>query len=509
MRAHVERRAQARATFAAARARGDTASLLEEERPNLFQERVANIPARGEVRVKVRLAAALHVDADQAELALPLVAAPRYVPGAAPAPVPPTRPGADLQIRVEIDAGTPLAEVSSPSHEVRVERPAPEHATVTLVARADVPNRDFVLRHRVAARRARPALLASRTGERGAFMLLLHPPEHPAPAELVPRELVALVDASSSMAGRPFEMARRLVADAARAPGPRDTLQVVAFADRARTLSAAPIPAGGGAVAAVGRFLASVTPHGGTELVPAVRTALGAPADPARVRTVLLVTDGNVGNDDEVLQLLAGALGEARLSTLGLGAAPNRWLLERAAEIGRGTSTVVGLAEDPGPVGRGLAARLAPPVVTDLAIDWGGLPVRDVYPRILPDLHDGEPVVVIGRFDGPARGTVRLAGRAAGARWTSDVTVALPDREPRHEAIASLWARRRVHDLETATLLRDSDELRAQTAAIGLEPDKTYKCKACGGNMVTRSMLDTLKADETAYGYELESGPPQ
>lgn len=469
VRARVERRAQARATFVAARARGDTASLIEQERPNLFQERVANIPARAEVLVKVRLAAVLRVEADSAELVLPLVAAPRYVPGAAPAPVPPTRPGGALQLHVEVDAGTPLAEVTSPSHEVQVARPAPERAVVTLAPRADVPNRDFVLRHRVAAPEARVALLATRSDGPGTFALLLHPPERPAPAAVTPRELVVLVDASSSMSGRPFEVARALVGEAVRALSPRDTLRVLAFADRTLTMSPDPVAADADAAHRATRFLSSVTPHGGTELPPAVRAALGAPADPARLRVVLLVTDGNIGQDDEVLHLLAGGLGDARLHTVGLGAAPNRWLLERAAEIGRGTCTVVGLGEDPAPIGRKLAARLAGPVLTDLAIDWGGLRVRDVYPRLLPDLHAGEPLVVVGRFEGAGTGTVLLRGQAGGESWGRSVAVTLPERDPRHEALGSVWARRRVHELETAMMLRASDELREQIARVGLE----------------------------------------
>jgi Ca-activated chloride channel family protein len=384
--------------------------------------------------------------------------------------VAPTRPGDALEVRVEIDAGTPIAEAASPSHEVRVERPAADRAVLTLVPRPEVPNRDFVVRHHVAAPETRAALLASRERDgRGTFTLLLHPPERPAPAEVAPRELVVLVDASSSMAGRPFETARALAADVARTLGPGDTLRVVAFADRAQSMAPEALPGGPGSVARAERFLEGISPQGGTELSAAVNAALGAPADPRRLRTVLLVSDGNVGDDVIVLQLVANALGDARLHTIGVGGAPNRWLLERAAELGRGTSTLVGLAEDPGPIGLLLAAKLARPVLTDLSIDWGGLPVRDVYPRILPDLHAGEPLVVIGRYDGAATGTVQLRGRRGDGAWSRAVGVTLPERDTRHEALGVLWGRRRVQELETAQLVRPSPELREQIARIGLE----------------------------------------
>ncbi|MBI2893567.1 MAG: TonB family protein [Deltaproteobacteria bacterium] len=468
--AEIRRRADARATFEAARASGRTASLLEEERPNLFQQTVANIPPHGEVRVRVRLVAVLRFANGSYELAIPLRAAPRYRSGGGPPePVPATRPGDALDVRVEIDAGAPIASATSSSHEVRTERPEPDRRTLTLERREELPNRDFVVRYSALGAATRAAFLATRTRGRGTFALMLHPPERAPPSAIAPRELVVLVDHSSSMAGRASQMAQTLAMAAIESLSPGDSLRLVAFADRARSMAPGAVRAGAAAIENARRFLGEAAPQGGTELGSAVAAAFRAPADPARIRTVLLVTDGNVGADDEVLSLVARSMGQTRLHAIGLGASPNRWLLERAAEIGRGSCAVVGLTEDASRAGRDLAARLARPLVTDLQIDWGGLPVRDVYPRILPDLNAGEPLIVVGRTDGPGGGTVRLRGRTGGRPWSIEHPVELPDRSDRHEALGAAWARRRVHEIETAMLLRPSDSLREQIAEIGLE----------------------------------------
>jgi Ca-activated chloride channel family protein len=246
------------------------------------------------------------------------------------------------------------------------------------------------------------------------------------------------------------------------------TFRILAFSDRARELDAqalAPTPVN---VARARRFLEDLDAGGGTEMIRAVETALALAEDRARLRLIALVSDGWVGDEDQVLASIGRNLGHARLFCIGIGAAPNRYLLERAAEMGRGDVQSVGLGEDPVRAAATFAARIDRPVLTDISIDWGGLAVHDVYPRTIPDLYADRPVLLHGRYDSAARGTVRLRGTLGGEEWSASVEAVLPERADGHEALPSVWARSRIHDLETAMFLRSSDALREQIAQTGL-----------------------------------------
>jgi Ca-activated chloride channel family protein len=186
------------------------------------------------------------------------------------------------------------------------------------------------------------------------------------------------------------------------------------------------------------------------------------------VRLVVLVTDGFIGNERDVFAAVERELGDARVFTFGVGTAVNRYLLEQIAEIGRGDSDVVGLAEDPVAAADRFVARIDRPYLTDVSIDWGGLDVGDVYPRVIPDLYADRPIVVLGRYRRAGRADVRVHARLRGAEWSRAVHVVLPERASDHEALPSMWARARIHDLDRAMFLGEVPALRDEETQLGL-----------------------------------------
>jgi Ca-activated chloride channel family protein len=208
-------------------------------------------------------------------------------------------------------------------------------------------------------------------------------------------------------------------------------------------------------------------------MMKAVRAALEASSAQDHVRVVCFMTDGFVGNDFEIISEVQKHP-NARVFAFGIGSSANRFLLDNMARHGRGEVEYVGLNDDGSAAARRFHERVRHPLLTDISIDWGGLPVADLYPRRIPDLFSARPVVVSGRYSGPAAGMVRLRGKMAGRDFVRDIRVNLPADEPRHDVLPALWARRRISDLmaqDYAGVQRSvfRPELQEQITQLGLE----------------------------------------
>jgi Ca-activated chloride channel family protein len=471
VRAEIKRREDAKKTYEEAKAGGKKAALLEQQRPNLFAQRVANIAPGDKVDVTLTYVENVKLEDGRYELVYPMVAPKRHdsapveanakTIAAAGTKVGDAR---KIDLEIDLDAGMPIATLESPTHAVDATRPAPERALVRL---AEAANRDFVLRWGTGGEIPRATVIPHRAADAGYFSLIVQPPAPGKAAPIAPRDLTLLVDTSSSMRGRPLEYARAASKKVLEGLRAEDTLRVIAFADDVRTFDAAPATREN--VTRASAFLDAQRACGATTMAPAVRAALAGTDDPARVRLAVLVSDGFIGNEADVLGEIARGLGGARFYALGIGSVTNRFLLERAAEIGRGRAIVVTPSEDSAAAAARFASHIDRPVLTDVAIDWGGLDVSDVYPRRVPDLFAGRPLVVTGRYAGGGKATVVVRGTYGGKRYERAVVVDLPQATgDANEAQRSLWARVAVHDRMMAMTLRDEPRLVDEVTHLGL-----------------------------------------
>ena len=481
VRAHIDRRERARADYRDARERGVLASLLEQERPNLFRESVANIRPGDAISVTLTYVSALAYEEGSYRFTYPLVAGPRYAPeqpegGTAPAGdlhQVLLAPGGERPDRVDVtidaDLGTSVASIDSPTHALTVDRHDAHVAHVTLAeaARAD---RDLEVRFHVAGAAPTVAIEASppQNGNAGTFALALHPSLEVGSDQITPRELVFLLDTSSSMNGRPMALAQAAVEHALHGLRSTDTFRVLAFSDAVQPLSETPLPASPENVARAITFVHELHALGSTEMVGGIRAALTPATEDGRMRMVLLLTDGYIGAETDVFRAVHDSLGQSRVFALGVGSAVNRYLLTRVAEEGRGDVQVVMPGEDPEAAADAFAARIARPFVTDLSIDWGGLDVRDVYPRRLPDLFADRPLRVTAHYLNAGHATVTLHGRIAGRPFSQPVEVSLASSGEARPELTSLWARARVADLTTAMALAETPALIEEVTQIGL-----------------------------------------
>ena len=469
VRGKIKRREEARAIYDAARARGQVAGLLDQERPNIFRQAVANIAPGATVKITISYVETMEYEDGAYQFTFPMVVGPRYIPqgtdGARISP-PVTPPGAraghDISLQIALDAGVPLDAVASGTHEVAITRPDARRALVTLKGKAAIPNKDFVLRYDVAGRRVEDAVLTHHGARGGFFALLLQPPERVPVAEITPKELVFVLDTSGSMMGFPIEKAKETMRLALDGLHPRDTFNLITFSGDTHVLFPAPVAATAENLARAQAFLASRSGSGGTEMMRAIRTALEGP-ETGRVRVVCFMTDGYVGNDAEIIAEVRRHP-RARVFSFGIGNSVNRYLLDGMARHGRGEVEYLALNQDGSAAARRFHERVQSPLLTDISIDWGGLPVADVSPQLIPDLFAAKPLVITGRYTAPAGGTVRLRGSMAGREFSREILVNLPAAEPRHDVLATLWARRRVEELMAAR-----GKFREEIVQLGLD----------------------------------------
>lgn len=494
VRGRIKRREEARVIYEAARAAGNVAGLLDQERPNIFTQSVANILPGEKVTVTISYVETLKYEDGSYEFVFPMVVGPRYIPGApvgsrgettganslqsnSPAgsaregrdttqvrdgsritpPVAldpqtgsPTRAGHDISIEVALDAGVPIDGIKSTLHQIDLERPTDHSAFVRLKNIAEIPNKDFILRYDVAGRGIEDAVLAHRStrddSTDGFFTMILQPPERVAAQDVTPKEIVFVLDTSGSMQGFPIEKAKEAMKLALDGLYPQDTFNLITFAGDTSILFPEPVPATRENLRKAQEFLASRQGGGGTEMMKAIRAALDPSDAQYHIRIVCFMTDGYVGNDMEIISEVQKHP-NARVFSFGIGSSVNRFLLDKMAEQGRGEVEYVSLSDDGSAAAKRFHERVRNPLLTDISIDWAGLPVTDVYPKRIPDLFSAKPVVLCGRYRGGARGAIKLKGKMSGREWVREIPVELPENESRRDVLATLWARTRIDDL--------------------------------------------------------------
>ena len=479
IRGQIKTRSEARQTYEQARAAGYTTALVEQQKPNIFTQHIANIAPRETVRVKITYTELLDYQDGTYELAVPLTVGPRFLPtdragqtpvAARAASTPPTAgalsiPYADATVAAstvsftaELDAGVPIGEVKSPSHSLLIEATSPTRRRVTLQGQGELPNRDLVIHYATASATTTAGVLAHRVTDDGYFLLTVQPKASYRTGDISSREVMLVLDTSGSMSGQPLAQAKTVASAIVQSLGERDTFNVMQFASGVSAMGPASIP---GDLQGRQRgldFLARLAAGGGTQMDLGVAAMLAEEPGPGQVRIIYFLTDGYIGNDDVVVSAARRLAGHNRIMTVGIGAAPNRYLLDRLAAAGRGFSTYVSLNESVSEVTKDLVLRSAYPYLTDVTVDFGDLQVAEVSPGPIPDVYAGQPLVLSGRYRTPGSGLVTISAYSGGHQVKIPMQVTLPEQQAL-APVAQLWARRKIEDL-----MRDADPNRGMDA---------------------------------------------
>jgi len=484
IRGIIRERGEAERIYAEARASGYVAALLTQQRPNVFTQKVSNIePGKG-IDINLTYYHLLPYRDGSYTFVFPTVVGPRFNPpgvtdgiGAVPAgaegtsgqPVEVSYLGAGekakhkLDMTVDVDAGMSIEEIESDNHAIDIERISETRSRVKLAKGSIIPNKDYVLRYRVAGERVKSAFLVHQARNSKYFTFVLQPPRDLQRLDRAPLEMIFVVDCSGSMRGAPLEKAKRALRSAITRLGSRDTFQIIRVSDRASSFGPRPIPATPSNMARALAFVDSLTASGDTTSIAGISAALDVPHADHRLRLVSFMTDGYIGNEAEILATIYRKVGASRIFSFGVGSSVNRYLLERMAKIGRGAVAYVSLDDDISDAAvDAFYERIARPALSDVQLDFGDMKVSDVYPSTIPDLFVGRPVILTGKLHGPVGRALELRGRVQGKPMTQ--TIQIDGRHTRrHPALAKLWARMKIADLtDRAAYTRDVAPLTKQ-----------------------------------------------
>jgi len=497
----IREREEAQRLYQEAKASGRKASLLNEERPNIFTTAVANIGPHELVEVAIEYQDTVPYDGAEFALRFPLVVAPRYQ-GSDDAMcegdgLPPlviasdraalfaatgTEAGATqeagttageildpVHLSVELDPGFPLKWLYSPTHAIASQ---PIGGMVQLITLADdevAADRDFVLIWAPATGRAPVAtLLAEAGGDELYALLMVMPPDPQAVDYHIAREMVFIIDTSGSMEGPSLEQAKMALLIALDQLRAHDRFNVIQFNSVTEQLFPRSVSADAAHIEQARAWVEGLAATGGTEMQPALAAALADAAAPGEVRQIVFMTDGAVSNEAALFEYIEQHLGESRLFTVGIGSAPNAFFMRKAAQFGRGTFTYVGSPSEVSARMDELFHKLETPLLTDIVVDWRELD-GESWPSRVPDLYAGEPLVVAVQLaDLPD--VVTVSGRVGGEPWR--VTIHHPelDHTPGGAGIRQLWARRKIDALmDSAVTGADREAVRDAVVAVALE----------------------------------------
>uniref|UniRef100_UPI00286A1BD3 VIT and vWA domain-containing protein n=1 Tax=Armatimonas sp. TaxID=1872638 RepID=UPI00286A1BD3 len=451
IKGEIKRREEARAIYEAARAAGQTAALLDQERANLFTQSIANLMPGQQVAVEIQYVMPLKYENGRYEFFHPMVVGPRYGGVADNQPLG-VRSGHDVSVSVNLDAGLPLGDIAAQLHDARIQRLGANRAQIVLSPHDSIPNKDFILRWTATGSEVQEGILTRPDGKGGGhFLLMLQPPAAPRRADVTPKELVFVIDQTGSQAGKPIEKAKETMRHCIQNLNPGDTFQLLGFNTSVYPCFSQADPATPQNIQKALAYLEPLQGSGGTNILQAAAFALQQPDDPDRLRIVCYMTDGLVGNDREIVGFIRNHRGTTRMFPFGIGNSVNRFLIEGMAREGRGAADIVDLRQPGETVAARFQRRIADPLLTDIAVDWGGLPVAkdDIYPRHIPDVFSAAPIVLKGRYVKPGDGDIRITGRLRGRPWERRIRLHLPERsEPGvGEAIPTLWAREKIEEL--------------------------------------------------------------
>jgi Ca-activated chloride channel homolog len=531
----IKERAEAKKVYEQAKQDGKRTSLVEQERPNIFTTSVANIGPGERITVEIEYQETIRHDSGQFHLRFPMVVGPRYISGtpviveeerpkgagtsldtdrvsdASRITPPVLKPGPlpinPVSLSLTLTAGFPVAKLESLSHPILVIEDPDGRSHVTLRKDAVPADRDFQLAWQPAPGTEPTAsiLTEQRDGETYALLMLMPPARQKEPMTKIPRDVTFIIDTSGSMAGQSIEQAKASLTLALARLTTQDRFNIIQFNNRIRSLFSDLQPVTAITIKKAVRYADHLSADGGTEMLPALRQALKGSEDPHRLQQVILLTDGQIGNEEELFELLHHRLGTRRVFTVGIGSAPNSHLMRKTAELGRGTFTYIGNTSEVKEKMDGLFRKLERPVLSDLRFDQTGWAGSEQYPSRIADLYEGEPLVLALRARSLPEQTV-LHGQVGTNPWSLPVSM---KQATARSGLSVHWARQKISALmDEAVAGGSEDSIRKAVLDVALAHHLVSKYTSLVAVDVTparptdKPLTDHVLATNLAHGQD-------
>lgn len=483
--ARIKEREEAKEEFVQAQSEGKTASLLEQQRPNVFTMDVANIMPGDTVCIELHYTELLTSTEGVYQFVFPTVVGPRYIDSsetvsgnqsdsanwaAGPYLQEGTVASGSYHIQVSLSAGVPITELSSSSHEILVEQPRESEAQITLAHPEEFAgDRDFILNYRLTGEKISSGLMLYRGETENYFLLTIQPPERCAPEDIPPREYLFVLDISGSMSGYPLDTAKGLITDLVGNLRETDSFNLILFSDDTQVMAPESIAATAENIKRAVNLIDLQKGGGGTELAPALEAAASIPQPENVSRSIVVITDGFLYHEKEIFALVHEGLETADFFSFGIGTSVNRYLIEGIAKAGSGEAFIVTEPDEAAETAERFRTYIQSPVLTDVRIAYDGFDVYDTEPASLPTLFAQKPIVLFGKWRGEPEGTIRIAGRTGSGNYACELSVSEISSSFDNSAIPYLWARTRLERITDYGFSEEDPEIKAEVTAIGLD----------------------------------------
>ncbi|KJU81656.1 von Willebrand factor type A (vWA) domain protein containing protein [Candidatus Magnetobacterium bavaricum] len=475
--AKIEKKEEARKQYEQAKEEGKSASLLEQQRPNVFQMNVANILPSETIKVELKYTELLVPTDGVYEFVYPTVVGPRYANHentekwvANPYLHQGQSAPNTLDISVKVSSGMPVKELSCPSHKTTIKYESPSVAALKLDASENnAGNRDFVLNYRLSGGKIESGLMLYSNKDENFFLLMAEPPKSVSTAEIPPREYIFIVDISGSMHGFPLEISKKLLKDLIGNLRSNDVFNVLLFAGGSSLMSERSIPANTENINRAIALIEGQKGGGGTELLPALKRAFALPATEHYSRSVIIATDGYVSVETEAFDLIRKSLNNANVFTFGIGTSVNRFLLEGMARVGQGEPFVIASQQEAPAMAEKFRKLIASPVLTNISVEYDKFSVYDVEPITIPDVMAQRPIIVFGKWRGAAAGQITLKGETGNNGYVQKFDIGKTAPAETNSALKYLWARKRIELLSDYNKLAMDDKRAKDVTELGLK----------------------------------------
>ena len=477
--ATIEERQKARQQYEDAKNEGKTASLLEQQRPNVFQMNVANIMPGDEILVEMNYAELLIPVDGTYEFSYPAVVGPRYstIPKEGALDInkwvenPYLHQGNpepyEFDMKVQIQSGIPIKQITSPSHKINTAFETENKAAITLNEGKGAGTKDYILRYSLEGDTIETGMLLYPGKDENFFLLMAEPPKEVTSTNIPPREYIFVVDVSGSMQGFPLEISKQIMDKMLRALRPSDYFNVLAFSGGSNWLFKQSIHSTPENINSALSQILQFSGGGGTELSQAMERAINAERSEENLsRIILTLTDGYIAAETGVFDLIRNSMNQANFFAIGIGSSPNRFLIEGIAYTGKGEPYFVSKPEE---VEKSVNLKyMQEPVLTQIKAEANQFAAYDVEPPQIPDLFAQRPVVVIGKYQGVPAGSVTISGYTSNGIYQKTVDVTPSMEDPGNEALRYLWARQRIKLLSDYNSFQSTDERIKEITELGL-----------------------------------------
>jgi Ca-activated chloride channel family protein len=480
--AEIREREKARQEYEAAKSEGKTASLLEQERPNVFTMNVANIQPGDEIKVEMRYTELLIPEKGIYEFVYPTVVGPRYhSPATASAdnnkfvasPFLPKGNGApyDVDIKVSVQAGLPIQNLVSTTHKVTVKHDDLKSARVSLKAEETNPgNRDYILQYRLAGGEIESGILLYEHDDEKFFLAMVQPPKRPVLTDIPPREYIFIVDVSGSMNGYPLDVSKKLLRNLIVNLRPTDRFNVILFAGTTAQLNETSVLATPQNIEKAINVMDNQRGGGGTELLPALKQSLSLPRETGLSRSFVIFTDGYITVEKEAFDLIRNNLNQANFFPFGIGSGVNRFLMEGMAHVGQSTPFIVTEQSEADGVAERFREYIKTPVMTQVRTRIEGFDAYDIEPTTIPDVLAERPVLIYGKYRGNPSGKIGIGGFSGGRAHAEIINVAEAKASPKNSALRYLWAREKIRLLDDYNSVSyGADNSKEEVTELGLK----------------------------------------